>query len=117
VTNNQYGIRLAFGSTSSNTIKGNLATKNQYGIYLDTSNDNTITDNTVQYNTADGLYLTNSNNNNIQRNTITDNTGYGVNLLSSSNLNTIAYNDLTVNPSGSWHEDATSINNNIHDNT
>ncbi len=73
--NSNAGFAIASGS-SANTITGNTANGNLYGIALDGSSNNVITGNTTADNggttTNNGYYLSSSSNNTITSNIITD---------------------------------------------
>jgi len=59
--------------SSSNTIKGNDICENRYGIYFQSSNNNSITENTIKYNRIRGVQLSNSSNNSIYLNDFANN--------------------------------------------
>jgi parallel beta-helix repeat protein len=76
VSNNSYGIRIA--NNYSNIDVGNTLTTNNisnnddWGIWLDPSNNNTVKENDISINTH-GIYLLNSSNNEIYNNNFIDN--------------------------------------------
>ena len=108
-----YGLYL--DSSSNNTITGNTITHSiDYGLTLhDSSRYNTIVENTITNNTRSGIDLNyGSNRNNIVGNTITHNSG-GINLDSSSN--TITGNIITSNTA--WGISLGGINNTVTGNT
>ena len=75
-------------------IDGNKATyssNNNEGIYLNMSDNNTITGNNCNNNSYDGIYLYGSDNNTITGNTCNDN-NHGIGLSSNSDNNTITGN-------------------------
>ena len=89
-SSNNYGIYL--GSSSNNTVTGNTCNNNSNdGIRLYSSSNNTVTGNTCN-NTVTGIYLySSSNNNTVTGNTCNNNSNYGIRLYSSSN-NTVTGN-------------------------
>jgi parallel beta-helix repeat protein len=88
-----YGIYLY--SSSNNTVTGNTCNNNNYGIYLySSSSDNTVTGNTCNNNNY-GIYLYSSSNNTVTGNTCNNNS-YGIYLYLSSN-NTVTDNTCNNN--------------------
>jgi parallel beta-helix repeat protein len=88
-----YGIYLE--STSNNTLFGNNITENNFdGVRLDNCSNNRIFGNTLTENNMDGIWVGYSLNNTISGNNMTNN-GYGVRLDSSSD-NSISGNNITV---------------------
>ncbi|RZN34682.1 MAG: hypothetical protein EF813_09715 [Methanosarcinales archaeon] len=87
------GIHLdaSYCNVSENSINNLI-----YGIYLENSTDNTISDNDC---TGSRIRLNNSNNNTISNNTCTNNRGIGISLRYSSN-NVISGNYCTSNSRG-----------------
>jgi len=75
-------------SSQNNTISGNNATKNMYGIYLRASSGNTVSGNTATEN-AHGIIFESSNSNTISGNTAGGNVFQGI-ALNASNGNTIS---------------------------
>jgi len=70
-SNNGYGIKLS--DSSNNTMEGNTIDGNtNTGIWLDPSNNNTIKENDISNNVR-GLYIENSNDNQIYNNNFIDN--------------------------------------------
>jgi parallel beta-helix repeat protein len=70
---NGFGIHLI--SSHNNTIRGNVASYNNYkGIYLQDSDYNDITDNTVTSNNEDGIFLENSEHCKVINNVVTGHT-------------------------------------------
>ncbi|MHA2029053.1 MAG: right-handed parallel beta-helix repeat-containing protein [Candidatus Kariarchaeaceae archaeon] len=69
------------------------------GIWLDPSDGNVITGNTITGNAANGVYLEDSNNNDVSGNTISDNDVDGV-FLQNANSNTIDSNTIFSNGPG-----------------
>jgi parallel beta-helix repeat protein len=96
---NNSGIYL--NSSNSNTITGNTYNDNRNtGIYLNSSNNNTIISNTCNDNGYYGIYLNSSNSNTITGNTYNDNEYHGIYLYSSSNDNIITGNTCNNNSRG-----------------
>ena len=81
------------------SITNNIIKYGGNGVYLVSSNINTIKDNTVEYNKVGGIYLSGSYDNTIQGNTLRHNNAYGV-FLSTSNSNTIYLNHFSDNMAG-----------------
>jgi len=92
-----YGIFLY--SSSNNTITGNTFSNNSYGIFLYSSSYNTITGNTCNNNADSGIYLDSSSNNNTVTGNACTNNSYGIYLYSSSD-NTVTGNACTNNSYG-----------------
>lgn len=85
------------------SITGNTITNNEnYNIYLNSSNYNSVSRNTIT-NSPRGLQLSSSNNNTVSENTITNN-GYGVYLYESSD-NKLYHNNF-VNNTGQVHDES-----------
>ena len=91
-----YGIYLT--SSNNNTVIGNTCNNNRNGIYFQTSSNNTITGNTCNNNRDYGIYFQTSSNNTITGNTCNNN-NYGIYLYSSNN-NTITGNTCNNNDTG-----------------
>jgi len=110
-----YGIYL--DSSSNNTITGNTCNNNSNsGIYLRlSSNDNTVTDNTCN-NNSNGIYLYSSSNNTITGNTCKNNSNSGIWLSSSSNNNTVTGDTCNNNYNGIYLS-SSSNNNTVTGNT
>jgi parallel beta-helix repeat protein len=87
-----YGIYL--DSSKNNSINGNnITADNDYGIYFDDSSNNGINGNNIT-NNFDGILLSSSSNNSISANNITANDYEGI-YLESSNNNSISENNIT----------------------
>ena len=115
--NGEAGIKLhdnCFNNTlSNNTIKGN-----RYGMYIISSDINSITNNTAIENSESGIYLYDSSeNNNITGNTADHNHRYGIHLTTQSNLNNITRNTVNDNTMIGIYLQAMSDNNRIKNNT
>ena len=97
---NDNGIYL--NNSNNNTVTGNTCNNNRNGIYLTNSDNNTITGNTCNNNTYDsGIYLTNSDNNTITGNTCNNNTyDSGIYLNNSNDNNTVTGNTCNNNSNG-----------------
>jgi len=88
-----YGIYLI--SSSNNTLMENTCNSNTYGIYLESSSNNMLTENTIDLNIV-GIYLVTSSANTLSGNTANSNSNYGI-LLSSSSNNTLTENTNDLN--------------------
>jgi len=113
---NYYGIAIR-SSSIGNTISGNTATDNSYyGILLDSSSGNTISDNIATGN-SNGIYLYFSSiGNTISGNTATGNTNSGI-CISSSSGNTISDNTAAGNSNYGIYLRSSSNGNTISGNT
>jgi parallel beta-helix repeat protein len=92
--NNDYGIRLY--ASDNNTVSGNTANDGFYGIYLDYSDNNTLSGNTANNNDWYGIDINYSNNNTISGNIVDNNVNYGIIFSSYSDYNLI-YKNYFVN--------------------
>ncbi len=107
-TNNyNYGIYL--NSSSNNTVTCNTCNNNNSGIHLYSSSNNTVTCNTCNNNNR-GIFLNSSSNNTVTCNTCNNNNTDGIGLYSSSN-NTVACNTCNNNNYGIY------LNSSSNDNT
>ncbi|MCK4736283.1 MAG: right-handed parallel beta-helix repeat-containing protein, partial [Methanophagales archaeon] len=115
-SNNGYGILLS--SSSNNTITENNASNNSFnGIWLSSSSDNTITGNIANNNGHDGIFLVSSRSNNtITGNTASNNDWNGIYLFDSSDNNVITGN-IVSNNDGTGILLGSSNNNTITGNT
>ncbi len=109
---NNYGIYLY--SSSNNTVTGNTCNNNSYGIRLYSSSNNTVTGNTCNNNSY-GIYLYSSSDDNTVTGNTCDNNSYGIYLSSSSNNNTVTGN--TCNNSSDGIDLSSSSNNTVTGNT
>jgi len=93
---NNYGIYLS--SSNNNTVTGNTCNNNNGNdIYLSSSsNENTVTGNTCNNNNYCGIYLYSSSSNTVTGNTCNNNNNYGIRLSSSSD-NTVTGNTCNNN--------------------
>jgi len=95
VASNNYGILLDY--SSNNMLTNNTANGNYwFGIHLDYSSNNTLTNNTANGNYWFGIGLDSSSNNNLMNNTANSNNYFGIFMNSSSN-NTLANNTMSEN--------------------
>ena len=92
-----YGIYLY--SSSDSTVTGNTCNNNNYGIYQYSSSNNTVTGNTCNNNST-GIRLDSSSDNTVTGNTCNNNNNYGIYLLSSSSYNTVTGNTCNNNNYG-----------------
>jgi parallel beta-helix repeat protein len=107
---NNYGIYLY--SSNNNTITGNTCNNSTHGIRLDSSSDNTVTGNTCNNNSY-GIYLySSSNNNTVTSNACNNNDNYGIYLYSSSN-NTVTGNTCNNNNKNGIYLYSSSNNNTV----
>lgn len=122
--NGEYGINL-FPSCNNNTIMGNVAQRNDYGIYMFTDcadniiksnilsnnryagidmrlgcHDNSVLNNTIASNVVTGVSLMESGHNTIEGNAISSNGRYGVQVQSGSNENRIIRNTISGSQTG-----------------
>lgn len=122
--NGEYGINL-FPSCSNNTIMGNVAQRNDYGIYMFTDcadniiksnilsnnryagidmrlgcHDNSVLNNTIASNVVTGISLMESGHNTIEGNAIFGNGRYGVQVQSGSDENRIFKNTISGGQTG-----------------
>ncbi len=114
VTNNFFGIFL--NSSSNNTLTSNTADSNSdSGIFLLNSSNNTLTSNTADSNTNLGIFLNSSSNNALTSNTANSNSNIGIFLNSSSNNNTLTSNTASSNTNFDFYSDENSHNNTVED--
>jgi len=112
-SNNYYGIWLY--SSSNNTLTNNTANSNDWGgILLHTSsNNNTLTSNTANSNNYHGILLhTSSNNNTLTSNTANSNNRCGI-YLNTSSSNNLTSNTANSNNMGGIVLHTSSSNNNV----
>ena len=115
-SNNKYGIY--FDSSSNNSVCNNTCSNNmEDGIYLQESWNNTLVNNNCS-NNYDGIYLLYSSNNTFENNTCSNNGYRGIYLLYSDNTtiinNTILKNDIGI--CNVYSQNNTLLNNNCSDN-
>ena len=106
-----YGIYLY--SSSNNTLSGNNALNNNNGIILLSSSRNNVLSNNTASNNNNGIYLGSSSNNTLNNNTASNNSDNGIFLISSGN-NTLLSN--TVSNSNYGIKLQSSSNNNTLNN-
>jgi parallel beta-helix repeat protein len=95
-SNNCYGIFL--WTSSNNTLTNNTANSNSnYGICLGSSSNNALTENTANSNSRYGIYLNNADDNNVSCNWVQNNTDAGLYLTNGSTDNTIGSNNIIAN--------------------
>jgi uncharacterized delta-60 repeat protein len=95
-SNTRYGIFL--DSSNSNTIANNNASNNSQGINLQVSDNNNLSNNTAT-NNIDGVGFSSSDNNKLINNSANDNTQYGIKI-NTANNNTIVNNTASNNDEG-----------------
>lgn len=113
-TVNTYGIYL--NGKTNNTIKNCRITNFYQGIYLLSSINNSMDNNTANWNSRHGIYLRNSKYNSFTHNTVNSNTNHGIYLYLSSDNNIITNNTANSN-SGSGINLYSSRYNNLINNT
>lgn len=92
------GIYVEF--SDANTLSGNTVTSNDFGLYLKASSRNKISGTTVTKNNYTGIFMEGESSSNlISNDTITSNRLYGINLYNSAN-NTISENLISSNDTG-----------------
>ena len=84
-------------TSNNNTVTGNTCQGNPTGIYLDTSSNNTVTGNTCQGNGRDGISLDASSNNTVTGNTCTENSQTTTNTWDDISLDSSDYNNVQCN--------------------
>ncbi|MFB0561450.1 MAG: NosD domain-containing protein [Candidatus Lokiarchaeia archaeon] len=118
------GSGCGFNLTGRNnvTIKNVIVTGWQYGFYLYSSSNNTLSGNTGKNNRHashggyNGFYLNSSSNNNTLSDNTANNNGWGFHLVSSSN-NTLSNNTATTNLYSGFHLEYSSNYNKLSGNT
>jgi len=102
-------------STDHCNISENAASSNYYGIYLDSSSNNTLLNNTASDNNWDGIRLYSSSNNNLSDNFVAHHNDHsGISFGSSSNYNNLTGNNCSNNNYGIYI--GSSSNNKIYNN-
>jgi len=97
--NEQDGVHIG-SSSNDNTVSNNTMYDNTYGVFVVGASNNVISENNITDNNADGVYLLSSSiNNTISNNTITNNAWRGLQIYSSHN-NTISGNTFQGNTKG-----------------
>ena len=87
-------------------ISNNNCSRNHYGIYLENSTDNNVSDNNCFLNSHDGIYLGGSRNNTVSGNNCSSNGYWGLNLVHKSDNNTLSDNDCSDNGEGVFISDS-----------
>ncbi|WP_197082056.1 NosD domain-containing protein [Methanosarcina siciliae] len=96
--------------TKSCTVEDSIISGNWYGIYLDSSASNALSNNTVSSNSDAGIYMDNSASNVLSNNTVSSNSGTGIYLLSSVN-NKLTDNTVSSNyRNGIWLKENSNTN-------
>jgi parallel beta-helix repeat protein len=114
-SSNNYGIYL--NTSSNNTVTGNTCNNNGTGIYLTSSSNNTVTGNTCNNNNSCGIYLgSSSSHNTVTGNTCYNNNSCGIYLYKASN-NTVTGNTCNNNNSHGIYLGSSSNNNTVTGNT
>jgi parallel beta-helix repeat protein len=108
----QYGALIHVSSNNVVLQKNNISQCNLWGIYLDSSDDNTISGNDI--NDTKGIYVLTSNNNVFSDNNISNASNAGIDLRS-SNRNILYQNLFTTSSFGIYARDC--LNTNITQNT
>ncbi|MCK4730969.1 MAG: right-handed parallel beta-helix repeat-containing protein, partial [Methanophagales archaeon] len=103
--------------SNRNTITGNYASNNGYGILLSSSSNNTLTENNASNNGFNGIWLSSSSNNTITGNVANNNGHDGIFLVSSRSNNTITGNNASNNGWNGIYLYFSSSNNTITGNT
>ncbi|MCK4482429.1 right-handed parallel beta-helix repeat-containing protein, partial [Candidatus Bathyarchaeota archaeon] len=90
------GSGISLSGITNVTVKNTNIKNFGYGIYLDSSSNNSISGNNVTSNNDDGIRLSSSSNNSITGNNVRANNWQGIRLIASSN-NSISGNNVTSN--------------------
>ena len=83
--------------SNGNTISGNILTDNFYGMRLESTKNNTITDNKIIHNMRRGVYFSRASNNILSGNIVSNHSFNGFGLYEFSNNNTLLENILSQN--------------------
>ena len=101
---------MSLDTAGDTTISGNIFNNSEEGLYLYSSDGNTITNNIMSSDIWDGIYIGNSsNNNNLTKNSI-NNGGYGVRIQSSTG-NSIMTNNFINNYDQAYDDSNNTWNN------
>jgi len=95
---NTYGIHVRYYS-QNNTIAGNNASANSFGILLEDTEKTTVTRNVLSGN-AEAVSLNNASNNDILRNKVFGSSSYGIHLRDGSRNNALQWNTISSNAYG-----------------
>jgi|GEM_PF-1341214 len=98
------------------TIENNVISGNWYGITLDNSTGNVLSNNEVSSNSDTGIYLVGSVNNKLTGNTVSSNYQYGIWLKDSSNTNNLTGNLASSNTRSGFLLDNQCIGNSLVNN-
>ncbi len=96
IGDNWAGIRLA-ENCNDNKLYRNDVRFADYGILIQTSDDNFVKDNTVVYNEIDGIYIEESASNVLTGNNVSGNIEYGIHLMNAEPDNIIVGNNVKDN--------------------
>lgn len=103
----QYGALIHVTSNNVVVQKNDISSCNLWGIYLDSSDDNTITGNVI--NDTKGVFISSSNNNIFSNNSISNSSDAGINLrLSSKNI--LYQNHIETSNFGIYSKDCSNTN-------
>jgi len=103
----QYGALVHVTANNVVLQKNNISSCDLWGIYLDSSDGNTISGNVINH--TKGVFVSSSNNNVFSSNNISNSSFAGINLLSSKS-NILYQNRLTTNAFGIYAKDCSNTN-------
>jgi parallel beta-helix repeat protein len=96
IINSTVGIYLNSSSANDILSDNNVIANSEFGICLDSCDNNTLSGNKVTTNHDEGIWLYSSNNNTLSGNNVTANRDTGIGLIGSSD-NVLSGNDVTAN--------------------